>query len=210
MRAVAIVQARMTSTRLPGKVMFTLGQRPVIHHVLSACRRIHGINDVVCAVPDSPESAPIIAEAEALGCGVTVGPEHDVLARYDKAAMESHANVIVRVTADCPMIDPVVCGLVLSPVLAGCADYCSNVNPRTYPKGLDCEAFTAALLYRAHKEAEDPYEREHVTPYMQTADRVRRFNLDGPGDTGNYSLDTPEDYRRLLALFETGRDWRQA
>lgn len=201
MTAVCIVQARIGSTRLPGKVMLPLAGEPVIHRVLRRCGMIWDIDQVVCAVPDEARSAPIAAEAASLGIPVVYGSETDVLARYHQAAVEHRADVVLRVTADCPMIDPAVCALVLGPVLAGAADYASNVLPRTWPKGLDCEAFTFAALDRAHREATDAYDREHVTPWLQRACGIRRVNIDGPGKGDvSLTLDTPEDYARLAFL----------
>lgn len=190
----------MTSTRLPGKVMLPLAGEPVIRHVLRRCLRIPGIDTVICAVPDSPASLPITEEAMSLGVSVCLGPEDDVLTRYWMAAQG--ASVVMRVTADCPLIDPDMCAHVLAPVVAGEADYCSNVLPRSFPKGLDCEAFTFAVLERTHREAKGQYDREHVTAHMQRAPHWRRRNIGQDADESalNYCIDTPADYARLQAL----------
>lgn len=180
--------------------MLPLAGEPVIRHVLRRCLTIPGIDSVICAVPDSPASLPITEEAMHLGVAVCLGPEHDVLARYWMAAQGSH--VVMRVTADCPMIDPQVCGRVLAPVVRGEVDYCSNVMPRTFAKGLDCEAFTFAALARTHREAKWQYDREHVTSHMQRAPHWRRCNITQDADESevNLCIDWPDDYTRLQSL----------
>lgn len=198
----AIVQARMTSTRLPGKCMLPLAGEPIIRHVLRAAKASASV--VVCAVPDTSDSAPLEAEARQAGCFIYFGPEDDVLARFHGAARihcKNHTDTIIRLTADCPMLNPLICRGVASLVELGTADYASNVLPRTWPKGLDCEAFTFALLERTHQTVRSSHEREHVTPFMQVGDDIIRANLPGPGNTGNYCIDTTEDYRRLTEMF---------
>lgn len=199
-----VVQARMSSTRLPGKVLLDLGGHTVLWHVLTRCRAIPGADIVCCAVPDATESAPI--ETEALACGAVVarGPEADVLARYHATSQQIGADVVLRVTSDCPLIDPQVCGQVLALRARERADYACNNMPRGWPHGLDCEAFTAAALERAAAAASDPYDREHVTPWLRRAEGLRRVNLAGPGGAfadRRWTLDFAEDYRFFQALF---------
>lgn len=201
MRAVCIVQARMGSQRLPGKVLLPLGGQTVLAHVLTRCKRIRGLDDVVCAVPDEARSVDIETEAFAAGAKVFRGPERDVLARYHGAALAYDADVVMRVTADCPLINERVCADVLMLLYSSGADYASNVYPeRTWPKGMDCEAFTFGTLQRAHEEATDAYDREHVCPWMSR--NVGVASLPGPGDGISYTLDTPEDYTRLQRIFD--------
>lgn len=189
----------MTSTRLPGKAMLSLGGVPAIRHVLLRCKSIPGVDQVVCAVPDAEVSEPVVREALSLGVGVFKGSEHDVLGRYWQAARGVAADVVMRVTGDCPLIDPEICGRVLALVEPG-VDYASNVDPRGFPKGLDCEAFTFDALTRAHHETDDPYDREHVTPWMRR--NLHCVNLDGDGDPElRLTLDTLEDYLFLSKRF---------
>lgn len=197
MTVVCVVQARMTSTRLPGKAMLSLGGEPAIRHVLRRCKDIPGVDTVICAVPEGDVSEPIRREARFLGVNVSNGSEHDVLGRYWRAA---HGfDVVMRVTGDCPLIDPEICGRVLVLVRDG-VDYASNVDPRGFPKGLDCEAFTFNALDGAHKQADDPYDREHVTPWMRR--NLHCVNLDGDGDTElRLTLDSLEDYLFLSKRF---------
>lgn len=189
----------MTSTRLPGKMMLSLGGEPAIRHVLRRCQDIPGIDHVICAVPAGSKSTPIKREALALGVRVVTGSERDVLGRYHKAAMVVEADIIMRVTGDCPLIDPGICADVLALMEDG-VDYASNVAPRGWPKGLDCEVFTFDALSRAHQETDDPDDREHVTPWMRR--NLHCVNLDGDGDPKlRWTLDTLNDYLFLSGKF---------
>jgi len=196
---VCIVQARLTSRRLPGKVMYALAGKPVISHVLSRAKQIVGINCVILAVPDHPRSTVMAVEARSLRIETFYGSETDVLERYFFAALNSRAKIIMRITADCPLIDPVKCQAVLDTL--GDADYASNTHPRSVSKGHDCEVFTMNALTRAHREATDLYDREHVCPWMQR--NLKTNSLTGTYDqTKNYCLDTAQDYLRLRGLIE--------
>lgn len=180
--------------------MLSLSGEPVIRHVLRRCQEIPGVDTVICTVPDHPSSKPIVREALALDCRVHRGPENDVLTRYYGAAMSVGADVVMRVTGDCPLIDPEICGRVLA-LLTGDIEYASNLMPRGFPDGLDCEAFTFPALSRTFLEATDTYDREHVTSWMQR--NCKTANLPGGGDPDlRWTLDTLEDYLVLSELFE--------
>ncbi len=203
-QAVCIVQARMGSTRLPGKVLLELAGRTVLSHVLERCQAVPGIDSVCCASPEGTDCDPVAAEAERCGVVVFRGSEEDVLDRYYRAAEALQADFVLRVTSDCPLIDPVVCGLVLDEVTEDRADFATNNIPPTWPHGLDCEAFTFTLLERAAGEAELPEEREHVSPFMRRVTDVRRANVSTEGNDMSHHrwiLDTPQDYAFLQALF---------
>jgi spore coat polysaccharide biosynthesis protein SpsF len=203
-KAVVIVQARMTSTRLPGKVLLDLAGTTVLDQVLARCVLIPGADQVVCAVPDGGAHDPVAAEAEACGIAVVRGSETDVLSRYAKAADWAGADVVMRVTSDCPLIDPVVCGDVLNFVLCDASDYACNNMPRTFPHGLDCEAFGAPILREAADRARLPEEREHVTPWIRNNNGLRRASLAGPGaplSEIRITLDTPADYLAISDVF---------
>lgn len=200
MTSAVIIQARMGSTRLPGKVLMDLDGRTVLSWVLERCAAIPGIDTVVCATTTAPEDDAVVAEAERCGAVVHRGPAQDVLARYHGAAVAVGAQDIMRVTSDCPLIDPRICGQVLALRRRTGADYACNNMPPSWPHGLDCEAFTTDALARAVTEARQPHEREHVTPWLRTAPGIRRANLAGPGGPAarlRLTLDHPED----LALF---------
>ncbi len=199
-----VVQARLTSTRLPGKVLLPLGGETVLWHVLTRCRAIAGADLVCCAIPDSETNGPLQQEAERAGAVVVGGSEHDVLERYCAAAEAVEADVIMRVTSDCPVIDPHLCDRVLDARAESGADYACNNMPRLWPHGLDCEAFTRTALERAADAADDRHDREHVTPWLRRDDSVRRINVDGPGGAlarQRLTLDFPEDYAFFKALF---------
>jgi spore coat polysaccharide biosynthesis protein SpsF (cytidylyltransferase family) len=203
-RSVCIVQARTASTRLPGKVLLELGGRTVLSHVLERCRATPGIDAVCCATSEGADCDPVAAEAEQCGAEVLRGSEADVLDRYYGAAKTLRADFVLRVTSDCPLIDPELCGWVLAEVTSGRADFATNNTPPTWPHGLDCEAFSFALLERAAAEATAPEEREHVGPFMREAADVRRANVAAEGEDMSHhrwTLDTPEDYAFLEALF---------
>ena len=172
--------------------MLSLGGEPCIRHVLRRCQEIEGVDVVICAVPEGPVSDPIVREAEALKVRVSYGSEHDVLDRFKIAAESVQADVIMRVTGDCPLIDPEICTQLLWLMEAG-VDYASNVMPRGFAKGLDCEVFTRAALDQANTEAVTEYDHEHVTPWIQR--HLNCVNLDGDGDTElDLCLDDLDDY----------------
>ena len=200
-----IVQARANSTRFPRKVLADLCGKPVLWHVLSRCQKIKGADVVVLAVPDEPDSDQLEVVAHNLGIIVVRGSETDVLSRYLKAARIVAADRIMRITADCPLIDPEVCSQVLEVARLPGVDYVSNVMPRTFEKGLDCEVFTRWVLELAARNATDLYDREHVTPYIQRAPHLNRINVEsGNPDYANQNLcvDTPEDLERVKEVME--------
>jgi len=202
---VAVVQARTGSTRLPGKVLRPLAGRPVLAHVLERAAAVAGVERVCCAIPDSPGNDALAELASELGAVVVRGPEHDVLARYLAAARATEASVVMRITSDCPLFDPEVGARVLSRLTESGADYCSNLEPRSWPKGLDCEAFARGALERAAAAATEAYDREHVTPWLRTSPEIRRSNVSL--DTDRYAgwrwtLDYSEDLAFLQAVFE--------
>ncbi len=204
MTAAVIVQARMASTRLPGKVLLPLGDRTVLDHVLTRCRAIAGADVVVCAIPDTDDCQPLAEAAQNLGAVVFKGSEDDVLMRYLGAAQRVDADVILRVTSDCPMIDPAVCARVLALVRDGGVDFACNNMPPSWPHGLDCEAVTTAWLGRAAREAEQRFEREHVMPWIRNHPDVVKANLVGPGggvEHHRWTLDNERDLEFLRALW---------
>ena len=211
---VAIIQARLSSSRLPRKVLLPLPTgRLVIEEVVFRARQIKGIDAVVVATPDDEddEISEAIFRSKMLGgfeepkVFVFQGPHHDVLRRYALAAEAFDATHVMRITADCPLLDPSECEKIISPVLAGVSSYASNVMPRTLPQGLDCEFFTREILVAADREATEPYDREHVTPWMQ---RQKGRFIVGSWQQGNdeshirWTLDTPEDYVAICQEFQ--------
>jgi UDP-2,4-diacetamido-2,4,6-trideoxy-beta-L-altropyranose hydrolase len=199
-----IVQARLGSTRLPGKIMQEIGGRTVLAHDIGRLKAVHGADHVVIATTDKDSDTPVAEAALAYGAQVFRGDEADVLSRYLGAARMVDADIVMRVTSDCPLIDPDLCAAVLKLRAEASADYAANNMPRLFPHGLDCEAFTRAALERAAAEATDPYDREHVTPWLRRVPGLHRVNLVGPGWPANqqrWTLDFPEDLDFFKALF---------
>jgi glutamate-1-semialdehyde 2,1-aminomutase/spore coat polysaccharide biosynthesis protein SpsF len=199
-----VVQARVGSTRLPGKVLKPLSSHTVLEEVLRRCRAIASANVVVCAIPDTPEDDVLVPLAKRAGAVVTRGSGPDVLARYATAASAVGADVVMRVTSDCPLIDPAVCDDVLALRARHRADYACNNMPRSFPHGLDCEAFTAAALAACAATATEREQREHVTPWLRTHPAMKRVSLPGPGKLAadlRWTLDYPEDYAFFTRLF---------
>jgi spore coat polysaccharide biosynthesis protein SpsF len=208
-RTVAVVQARMGSTRLPGKVLMPLAGRAMVLHVLDRAARIRGVNAVVAAIPDLADDDLLAETVASAGYAVSRGASDDVLARYGAAARQNNAEVIVRITADCPMLSPRVSGRVLD-VFLGC-DYASNTVERSFPRGLDTEVMTTEALNIAVREATKPSEREHVTPFIYNhPERFRlRFAVDGNDRSGlRWTVDTPEDMAFVTTIYdELGPDF---
>jgi spore coat polysaccharide biosynthesis protein SpsF (cytidylyltransferase family) len=204
MRVAVIIQARMASTRLPGKVLLDLGGRTVLARVLERAAAIPGADVVVCAVPDGAADDPIAEEAVRAGAVVTRGSESDVLDRYYRAAVAVQADAIMRITSDCPLIDPQVCGDLIALWRTSGADYGAINMPAAWPHGLECEIFAFAWLERAWREAAKPSEREHVSPFIRNHPDVRSVNLPGPGPETvrhRWTLDHPDDLEFLRALW---------
>jgi spore coat polysaccharide biosynthesis protein SpsF len=200
---IVIVQARVGSSRLPGKILLPLGRGSALASVLTRCARIPGIDRVVCAVPDNVSSEPIAAVARECDALLFRGSENDVLDRHHRAAHAVGASVVMRVTSDCPLIDPALCGEVLAALETTEADYVCNNMPPLWPHGLDCDAFATEHLARAAREATSPYDREHVTPWLRR--NLRTVAIDGPGgglERHRWTLDYAEDYALLLALWD--------
>src|SRR4030081_1777500 len=156
----------MCSTRLPGKVLLDLAGASVLSRVLERVRRTNSIDEVLVATTDRPSDDVIVQECLRYQIPIFRGQEEDVLDRYYRAAVSAKADVVVRITSDCPLIDPEVTGKTVQAFLEERPDYASNCLVRTYPRGLDTEVVTVRALERAWREAAKPHQREHVTPYI--------------------------------------------
>ncbi|MCA2981644.1 MAG: glycosyltransferase family protein [Myxococcaceae bacterium] len=206
-RVVAIIQARLKSTRLPAKVLLDLGGVTVLERCVRRVRRFRQVAEVVIATSDTPGDEIIERVGQRLGLQVIRGSENDVLARYVLAAERTKADVIVRVTSDCPLIDPEVSSLVIDRFLEDHeADYASNVMERRLPRGLDTEVMSAEALLRAHREASDPAEREHVTAHIyRRPQSFKCLSVAPPAvedlSAHRWTLDTVDDFRFLHAVF---------
>ena len=205
MKAAVVIQARMGSTRLPGKVLMNLGDKPVIEHVIERARRIAGVSRVVLATSVSSSDDPLASLCESLGTPVFRGSEDDVLDRYYQAAKLFPADVIMRVTGDCPLLDPQESAKVLRKLIDTGADYASNCRPPTLPDGLDTEAMTIAALARTWTDATLKSEREHVTLHIANhPERFRMAVVRHAVDLSSYRLtiDEETDHSLLSELFE--------
>ena len=205
MTATAIVQARMTSTRLPGKVLLPLGGEPMLLRLIDRLRRAETCEAVVVATTVNSTDDPVVALCARLDVPCTRGSEHDVLGRYVAAAAQHDADRLVRVTADCPLLDPaIVDQLVEEHASSGC-DYVSKMLPRTWPYGMAVEVFSHTALISAHEGATKASDREHVTPYIYGhPERFELRNVRNPTDLSGHrwTVDTPEDYELVGRLFD--------
>lgn len=205
MKVAAIIQARMGSTRLPGKVLKKVMGKSLLELQLERVKRAESIDEIIIATTDKVEDEPIVDLCKKLSISHFRGSENDVLSRYYYAAKESHVDVIVRLTSDCPLIDPDVINKTVSDFINGNYDYVTNCRIRTYPRGLDTEVFSFGKLSEIQKKAQKPYEREHVTPYFYENPQLfsikDSMNLE---DLSKYRLtvDTEEDFTLIKNIFE--------
>lgn len=217
MKRVVIVQARMTSTRLPGKVLMDLAGRPMLAQQLRRLQRCRRVDEIVVATTTNAADDPVVALARAEGVRDFRGSERDVLSRYAGAARETRADLVVRVTADCPLIDPETVDRVIGAAQddAAACDYASNVIQRTYPRGLDAEVLYADALARLDRLARSPAGREHVTHFLLN-ERPELFLMRSVTDSEDHSdlrwtVDTADDMamvRRLYDELNLGREFR--
>lgn len=237
-KVVAIIQGRMSSSRLPGKILADIAGQPMLQRVFARTSRARTLSETIFATTTDASDDPAAEYCDWSGIPFTRGSLYDVLDRYHQAAKETGADVVVRVTADCPVIDPDLIDTVVNTVISDQAsvDFAANRLPppwgRTYPIGLDTEVCTFAALERAWKEAKEPQHREHVMPYfyegvilkterrtLQTGTSPRGFNIALLHHTTNFgdyrwTVDTPEDLefmRQVYARFD-GRDdfsWKE-
>jgi spore coat polysaccharide biosynthesis protein SpsF len=217
LRIVAIIQARMGSSRLPRKVLMDLAGATVLDRVLNRLGRSNLLQEVLVATTTEPGDDVIVEHCERSGRKVFRGSELDVLDRYYRAAKKIDADVVVRITSDCPVIDPQVTDATIRAFLDQHADYASNIRVRTYPRGLDTEVMTMQALERAWRESTKPYQREHVTPYLyENPGEFKLHGIENDVDCSQHrwTLDTPEDLQLLREIYARfgGRDdfgWRE-
>lgn len=216
MKTIAIIQARMGSTRLPNKVMRPIGNVPMIGVLLERLSGSRYIDEIVVATSVNAINDPLEQYVSSLGYKVHRGSEDDVLDRYYQVARQLDAQVILRITGDCPLIDPRLVDEVIEEFRRSGADYASNIDPPTFPDGLDTEIFARAVLDSAWHQATSRHDREHVTPYLREPGRYARANLRQPGDDSaeRWTVDEPSDFEvieRVFAHFAPRRDfgWRE-
>ena len=203
-KVVAVVQARMSSQRLPGKVLAEIGGRPALGLVFSRLARCNELSAIVLATSTGADDDPVAKVAERAGVAVHRGSLDDVLARFAGVVSTLEADGVVRITGDCPFVEPTLVDRLVGIWRGGAADYVTNVlEPRTFPKGLDVEVLSAGAIRAAEAEAVDPADREHVTSFVRS--RPERFLARGlwmkPEMAAvRITLDTVEDLARLRSL----------
>lgn len=205
MRTVAVIQARMGSTRLPGKVLRDLCGRSVLAHVIERVRACKAIDQIVVATTTSPTDEAIVEEALSCDADYYRGSEEDVLERYYLAARFAAARIVIRITSDCPLLDPALLGHMIEAFVAdGALDYMSNTQQRRYPRGLDAEIFTFLALEAAYWQAEKLYEREHVTPFIYQHPELFKIGSYAVGEDNSshrWTLDTADDWALIEAIY---------
>jgi spore coat polysaccharide biosynthesis protein SpsF len=205
-KTVAIVQARLGSSRLPGKVLADLAGDTMLARVVQRLRAAHTIDQIVIATTTNPADDAVVLEAARLRAGIHRGSEQDVLDRYVGAARAYSADVVVRITSDCPLLDPDVVDQVVRGLreTRGC-DYASNTHIRTYPRGLDIEAFYATTLERIARLATSAAAHEHVTAFVmeQPTQFSTRHIMSAVDDSDlRWTVDTAEDLAMVRGLYE--------
>jgi spore coat polysaccharide biosynthesis protein SpsF len=202
---VAILQARMSSSRLPGKVLKPILGRPMLEFQIERLRRVHRFDRLVVATSTDATDDPISDFCQGLAVDCFRGSLDDVLDRYYRAAIAFHASHVVRLTGDCPLADPALIDRLIATHIDGDFDYTSTALEPTYPHGLDAEIMTFAALERAWAEAELPSEREHVTLYIyKRAKGMRLGSVTQSVDQSamRWTVDHDEDFAVVSRIFE--------
>lgn len=206
-KTAAIIQARMGSTRLPGKVMKDLKGKLVLWHVIERVKQAENIDQIIIATTTHKRDRRIFEKVKEWGVKAYQGSEEDVLARYYEAANNYEIDTVIRITSDCPLIDPQVIDEIVEYYNKNnytlVTNAGSDLNNRTYPRGLDTEVFSFEVLEKAYNKAEEKYQREHVTPYIyENYEDI--FYYKNNKDLSNYrlTLDTKEDFELIKALYD--------
>ena len=204
MKTVAIVQARMGSMRFPNKVMRSICGTPLIGLLLERLAKTQCIDQIVLATSEGERSEPLAKYVRELGYAVYQGSENDVLDRYYQAAKKANADTVVRITGDCPLVDPGLVDEVIRHFKASGVDYFSNIAPPTYPDGLDIEVCTFKALEQASQETSTLFDREHVTPYLRESGRFKTAAMQHSQDLSalRWTVDEPADFAVIEKVFQ--------
>lgn len=205
MKTVAIIQARMGSTRLPGKILKEVNGKSLLEYQIERIRRSKKIDDIIIATTNKEVDEPILRLCIKLGISYYRGSEDDVLKRYYEASLENKADTIVRLTSDCPLIDPLIIDEVIQHYVNNLKsfDYCSNTIKRTFPRGLDVEVFSFQALEYAFKNAVLSRDREHVTSFIYTNPNLFKVaGITSDVDLSQYrwTVDTTEDFELITKI----------
>lgn len=206
-KTVAIVQARMTSTRLPGKIMKPVLGKPLLELLVERLKRASRLNDIVIATTTNDDDDQVESLTQHLGIGCFRGSEHDVLDRVLRAAHAADADVIVEITGDCPLIDFRVIDRLLEVYQENDYDYVSNILKRTYPRGLDTQVFATSVLEEVARLTDDPVDHEHVSLYIyEHPEKFKLHNVESglPEEYWDLRLtvDTPDDFELIRRIYE--------
>lgn len=210
MKIIAVTQARYGSTRLPAKVLKKVGDKTLLDVHLDRLGKAKNISELIVATTTEPQSSTIEDIAHAHGLKCYKGSIDNVLDRFYQAVASERPDYVVRITSDCPLIDPTLLDKIVEECINGNYDYCSNTLIPTYPDGVDVEVFKFSALEKAHKDAELKSDKEHVTPYIWRNSTVKgghifkSHNYENTHDLSSYriTVDTQEDFEVIKALID--------
>jgi spore coat polysaccharide biosynthesis protein SpsF len=206
-KVVATIEARMTSSRLPGKVLMNLCEKPALQHIIERMKNSKYIDEVVVATTVNSTDNPIVYLCDEIGCKVFRGSEDDVLKRVLDAAKFANADIIVEITGDCPVIDSSYADYLIEKLVDGNYDYASNIIKRSFPDGYDIQVFYTSILEKVNVLTDDIADHEHVSLYIYRHPEIfKLYNLCAP-DMLNFpeyeiTLDTKEDYELIKKIYE--------
>lgn len=207
MKVGAIIQARMGSTRLSGKVMKKIQGKTVLEHVIERVSQSETIDEIIIATTIDKRDDIIVNEVLKLGVKLYRGSEEDVLSRYYYAANEYSVDVIIRITSDCPLVDPYIMDQLVRSYISNDYDIVTNAgsdpSQRTYPRGLDVEVFSLESLEEAFHQANKQYQREHVTPYIyEFNEKILYYKDEINYSRYRWTIDTKEDFELITAIYD--------
>jgi spore coat polysaccharide biosynthesis protein SpsF len=207
MKTVITIEARMRSTRLPGKVLKPILGRPMLALMIERLQHVWQADQIVVATTDNPADDPIANLAQRLGVRWFRGSEDDVLDRVLRAAQSVNADLIVEMTGDCPLIDPGLIDQMITTFKTNSVDYCANILSRTYPRGMDTQVFPIKILAQVSELTQNPADHEHVSLYIyEHPERFRLLNIASglPPQVADLRLtvDTPEDFELVQAIYQ--------
>ena len=206
-KIIATVECRMTSSRLPGKVLMEAGGKPMLQILVERLKKVNQLNEIVLATTVNKTDDPIQKLAVELGIKFFRGSEEDVLSRVLGAARSVDSDIIVEITGDCPLVDPEITSQVIDMYLKNKCDYASNLDPECYPVGFDTQVFSTELLALADKEGQKPEDREHVSWFIRKQpERFNKLHLPAPPELYwpelGITLDEKDDYELIKNIYE--------
>ena len=204
MKIIAIVQARLGSVRLPEKVLKNIGGKPMIELLLSRLSKSTLIDEIIVATSEGTENDKLQLLVESLGFNCTRGSEEDVLLRFYESAKQMNADAVVRITGDCPLIDAEIIDKCIKKFKKASIDYVSNIEPATFPDGLDVEVVSFKALEKANINAISAFDREHVTTYIRNSDNFLKSSVKHVEDLSKlrWTVDEQEDLNVIKKIFQ--------